>query len=127
MIAERIEARHIAGVQAWLLARGKKPWPKAMLEGPGFAVDGLAAAWLFSAPPFAIIECLVANPAAEDAERDAALDAVVRAVLDDARQRGCKVVLATTGVEAVKARAQRLGFSMLSDNNALLAANVGGP
>lgn len=120
-----IAPKHVADAQAWLLARGRKPWPKAMLEAPGFVVDGVAAVWLFATPPFALIECLVANPERGSDERDAALDAVVAAALESARGQGVRVVYSTTTNGAVMARAERHGFTTIHTGAALLVADLG--
>lgn len=120
-----ITDKHRVDAQAWLVARGTKPWPKAMLDAPGFAVDGVAAVWLFATPPYALIECLVANPAADEEQRDAALDAVVAAALASAREQGVRVVYSTSTIGAVVARAERHGFVTIHSGAALIVADLG--
>lgn len=117
---------HIAGVQRWLEDRGMKPWPRVMFQAPGFIVPGVAAVWIFTTPPFALVECLVSNPAATSDDRDAALDAVVTAALDYAREKGVRVVYSTTTNGAVMARAEKHGFHVVQTNAALLVADLGG-
>jgi N-acetylglutamate synthase-like GNAT family acetyltransferase len=119
-------AKHVADAQAWLLARGRQPWPASMFSLDGWAVEGVAAVWLYLTGPFALIEMLSANPAVDDAKRSAALDAVVSAALDDANRRGVRAVFATTTHAGVVARANRLGFKTLREHATMLVADLGG-
>ncbi len=117
---------HAKDAQLWLSLRGKKPWPLAMFDAPGFVVEGVAAVWLYATPPFALIEALVANPDVAPSYRNDALDAVVTAALAEAERQGVRVVYSTTTIDAVRERAERLGFETIHQNAALIIAQVGG-
>jgi hypothetical protein len=118
--------QHVMDVQLWLSFRGQRPWPLWMFDTHGYAVDGLAVVWMYVTGPFALIELLCGNPAADAGQRDQALDAVAAAALADAKRMGVRAVFVTTTLRAVAERASKFGFQTIHTQASMLVADLGG-
>jgi hypothetical protein len=111
---ERYEAgRHYEALSKWLHFYDLAPIDPAFLPPTGFVVEGIAMGFLVRTDTkLALLEPLVNNGYAPVAEREAATDLVVLAILDEARAQGFRVVEGNTNLQAVVSRALRLGFTL---------------
>jgi hypothetical protein len=114
MIVQRYEAsRHYQMLSKWLHFYDAAPIDEAFLAPTGFVVEGIAMGFLLRTDTKrALIEPLVNNGYAPAADREAATDLVVLAILEEARAQGFRVVQGNTVLDAVVARALRLGFTL---------------
>lgn len=117
--------KHVDDVLSWLVARGHAPYPRELLSGLGFVVDGIAACWIYeTGTPLVVLEHLVANPEVDLDQRDEAIDAVVAAALAEAHRRGGRFVYATTKLPAVVERARRHGFNVAREGATMIVADL---
>lgn len=120
-------AAHVADVQRWLAARGKRPYPTELLVGHGFVVEGVAACWLYATgTPLMLLEHLVGNPDVDGETRGDGIDAVVAAAFDRARELGGRYVYAMTRLPGVVERSRKHGFEVVREGSWMIAANIGG-
>lgn len=115
-------------VNAWLAFYDQEPHPRGLADVPGFIVDGGAACWLlvFEHGCGAMLEFLVAAPGTSGEVRSEAIDAVVAAALDEARQRGLSFIYSTTSHPGVVERSKRHGFNIHTAGLTALRADLGG-
>lgn len=98
---------------AWMRFYDLEPIVPEFLPPTGFVVQGLAMGFLYKTDTrIALLETLVSNGYAPRAQRDAATDAVVAAILEAARAGGFHIIQGYTTVGAVVDRALRHGFTV---------------
>lgn len=109
-------ARHYEVLCKWFHFYDLPPVDEDFLPPTGFVAEGLAMGFLVRTDTkLATMEPLVSNGYAPLAERDAAMDAVVLALLEEAKGLGYRVVEGFTTIEGVVARGRRLGFEVDDD------------
>jgi len=93
-------------VEGWYRARGLAQPPPSTLSACGFIEPGVAAGWLYRTDAdFALAEGIVTNPAATPGERHAALNALMGALVEQARKCGFRVVLGVCRDPGIASRA----------------------
>ncbi len=104
---------HFEELNSWFLARDAgSPLVPETLPKVGFIIPGKAAGFLYQTDSnIAWIENLVAAPGLGKKERSELIDAIVLAVAAEARRRGFAALVGFTELDAVKERAERLGFA----------------
>jgi hypothetical protein len=106
-------ARHYEVLCKWFHFYDLPPIDEDFLPPTGFVAEGLAMGFLVRTDTkVATMEPLVSNGYAPLAERDAAMDAVVTALLAEAKGLGYRVVEGFSTIDAVIARGRRLGFAV---------------
>jgi hypothetical protein len=112
-VAEQYVAEvHEARIRSWYEARGKSAPQTAFLSPLGFVAKH-AAAWLYlTGTPLALVESLIVDPKASEAERLESLFVVTETIADVARGAGCTVLLGYTRGEGVARRAQGHGWAV---------------
>ncbi len=112
---------HFEQVRRWYEYHGEE-LPLEALPPTGFIIPWKAAGFLYRTDScMAFIEGLVASTALSREERSQALDAIVLAIIHEARRLGFKSLLGYTGLDAVVKRAERLGFSLVEKDIQLVA------
>lgn len=100
-------------VSAWWTAHKWPVIPPDMLPPTGLIVPGRAAGFLYRTDSrIAWLEFIVSNPTCDKIERRQALDAVIRALLSEARTLGFKSVFTSAAHPSLIARYQAHGFSV---------------
>lgn len=121
----RFEPADIDEVNGWCAARGLDPLDPAALPPVGFVEPGLAAGWLYRTDAdLALVEGLVTNPTVPLRQRSRAVDAVTRALLDEAKAFGVRRVVAFCREPGVARRAVRLGFAQAGEYT-MVAMQIG--
>jgi hypothetical protein len=106
-------AQHRGWLRAWLDWHDERPVTPELLPATGFVVPDLAMGFLYRTDSgVALIEVLLSNPMASRELRSEALDAVVTAIIDEARAGGFTRLLGYTALPAVVSRARRHGFEV---------------
>lgn len=102
-----------AAIERWLAGRDAvELFDWTLLPGDGLIVPQLAAGWIYlTDAPVAFVDPLVRNPEAPAEAASAALDAIVRGLIEIARANRKRLVLAHARQPAVIERAQRHGFT----------------
>lgn len=104
--------RHYAAMADWYRGHHLQPLPREALPETGFVVPGVAAGFLYRGERgLAWVEGLISNPEARRRAHEA-LDAVVSALLQSARDSGVRLILSTTAQPAVAQRARQHGFKV---------------
>lgn len=107
-------AVHAEEIREWCLGWNISPELTQELPEMGVVARGLACAFLYRTDsPLCLIDALLTAPGASDAERDAAVDAVVTALFDIAAHLGFTKMGAYTAIPAVVERAERHGFEFV--------------
>lgn len=102
---------HYPTVNAWMQF-WNEVLPEHALPKTGFIIPGKAAGFLYRTDSsVAWIETLVAAPGLGREERSQAVDAIVSAIIEEARKLGFKLLLGHTVLDAVVKRAERFGFT----------------
>ncbi|SEK92963.1 hypothetical protein SAMN05444354_10395 [Stigmatella aurantiaca] len=115
---------HFEQILHWNQAR-KEVLTADILPQTGYILPGKAAGFLYRTDSsVAWIENLVAAPELSREERSVAIDAIVKAVSDEARRLGFKMLLGYTVLDAVVKRAERLGFAHVEGNFQLVALQL---
>lgn len=121
----RATEEHVEQLQGWLEARGLRRYPPELLVGHGFAVDSLAACWIYTTgTPLVLLEHLVANPAVDAETRGRAIDAVVAAALSAARELGGRWVYAMTTRPSILERSRGHGFEVAIAGATMIAVDL---
>lgn len=127
MIAVEATPRHVEDAIGWMVARGMPALPADTFASTGFVVPGVAGCWLYlTNSSLAYLEMLVTNPAADVGDRDRAQDLVIFRCLEEAREEGCRTVIAPVARPCVLRRAERLGFIVVARELSLIAFPLGG-
>ena len=96
----------------WYTARGISVPPASALPKIGFIVDNIAAGFLYQTDSsVTLLEGFITNQDTTQAERDAGLDQIVKALMAEADTLGATTVLAMTQSQAIYNRACKFGFS----------------
>ncbi len=104
-------AIHGEMIRSWARRRELPELRLDLLPPTGRIVPDLAVGFMYRTDtPIAFIESFVANPDADAAERDAAIDRVVHALFDDLRAAGCELIWGWTARDVIVARARKHGF-----------------
>lgn len=110
-----VREEHYEQVSGWLRL-WKQDMPPSALPRNGFIVPGKAAGFLYlTDSSVAWLENLVAAPGLSREERSQAVDAVVTAVIERAREHGVEMLMAYTRLDAVVERGKRFGFMHVAD------------
>lgn len=116
-----VREEHYEQVRGWL-RHWKQDLPPTALPRNGFIIPGKAAAFLYlTDSSVAWIENLVAAPGLSREERSQAVDAVVMAAIDRARELGVELVMGYTRLDAVVQRVARFGFIHVADGYHVVA------
>jgi hypothetical protein len=103
--------RHYPLFQQWYAPHVGVVMSPDFLPKVGFVVPDIAMGFLYQTDSKVChIEGLVANPLVSRDLRTSAVDAVVLAIIKEARALGFRALHGTTSLRAVVDRAQRLGF-----------------
>jgi hypothetical protein len=105
-----VREEHFEQVRGWLRFWKQDIVPKALPRN-GFIIPGKAAGFLYlTDSSVAWIENLIAAPGLSREERTQAVDAIVTAVIERARQLDVDVLMGYTRLDVVVQRAKRFGF-----------------
>lgn len=108
-------------VCVWWRKHDWTPVPVSSLPRTGFIVDDLAAGFLYITDTnLTWLEWVVANPEAEKEQRSKAVDAVIEALLDRAKELGFTRVFTSTNNPALEKRFHKHGFGSFDKNVTLL-------
>ncbi|MDC0712174.1 hypothetical protein POL68_27150 [Stigmatella sp. ncwal1] len=119
-----VPEQHFEQILRWNQAR-KEVLTADILPQTGFILPGKAAGFLYRTDSsVAWIENLVAAPELNREQRSVAIDAIVKAVSDEARKLGFKMLLGYTVLDVVVKRAQRLGFAHVEGDFKLVALQL---
>lgn len=100
----------------WCFIRDINEPPQWALPKSGVIVDGIAVGFLILTNNHCgIIEYFISNPVSDKRERDKALDDIVVALLDIAKQMNVKMVTCNSQHPAIKDRAIKHGFNLLGN------------
>jgi hypothetical protein len=129
MIVRKVWIQDQDTINAWRAAFGLTPMHfKLFTGGDGFMAVGsrpLAACWLYTTPSgMGMLEGLIADPAAEPAEKSAALDEVVKEAMATAQSDGCVMLFGVSTLPAVVDRAKRHGFEIIKQNATMFACKL---
>lgn len=110
-----VREEHYEQVRGWMRL-WKQDMPPTALPRNGFIIPGKAAGFLYlTDSSIAWIESLVAAPGLSREERSQAVDAIVTAVIERARELGVEMLMGYTHLDAVVQRAVRLGFMHVAE------------
>src|SRR5688572_25462795 len=105
-----VREEHFEQIRDWLRFRKEDIVPKALPEN-GFIIPGKAAGFLYRTDSsVAWIENIVAAPGLSREERSEAVDAVIAAVIERAKELGFELLVGYTVLDVVVKRAQHFGF-----------------
>jgi hypothetical protein len=122
-----VREEHYEQVRGWLRL-WKQDMPPTALPRNGFIIPGRAAIFLYlTDSSVAWIENLVAAPGLSREERSQAVDAVVTAAIDRARELGVEMLMAYTRLDAVVQRGARFGFMHVADGYHAVALPLKAP
>lgn len=120
-----VREQHFEQVREWLRNWNEDIVPRGLPEN-GFIIPGKAAGFLYRTDSsVAWIENLVAAPGLDRQERNLAVDAIVAAVVERARELGFEVLMGYTSLEAVLNRAERFGFMHVASGFHVIALQLG--
>lgn len=95
----------------WWTEYGWSPIPASLLPASGLIVPGLAAGFVYlSNSSLAWIEWVVGNPAAPSADRDAALEILIPALMEQAKAAGAEMAVLATKHKKLIGRLESHGF-----------------
>ena len=101
---------HYKMVAEWWEKQGRQV-PFSWLPATGFVVQDLAAGFLYTTDSqIGFFEMLTKNPEAGQQEVNRALDAIVGAIMEEAKSKEMKAVVGLTGELSVAQRARKHGF-----------------
>lgn len=110
MIRKYLDSDYIQ-LQSWQKARGLNMPEHGYLSNIGFIVPNKASGFLYTTNSnICHLEMLCSNPDINKKDRDEAINSIVFAIIDTAKQLGFKVITSTTQIEAVKQRSLLHGF-----------------
>jgi hypothetical protein len=122
-----VREEHFEQIREWFRFRKEDIVPKALPEN-GFIIPGKAAGFLYRTDSsVAWIENLIAAPDLSREERNQAVDAIVAAVVERAKELGFDVLLGYTVLDVVVQRAKRFGFMHVTDGFHLVALTLRPP
>ena len=94
MTARRFMHDDLATINEWHAARGQLPAPREMLPVVGCIVDGVACGFVYRTDSaIGFLDGFVTNPEASSEARHAGLAAVMRALEDECRTSGIRVIV----------------------------------
>lgn len=112
MIVRRYEEKDFPTIKKWGADWGAD-YVEDQFPNTGFIVDGVAAYFLYSTDSNVCwLENMISNKFAEPLARARALDLLVDAILNEARELGFTVAYATTNIIAVAKRARQNGAAI---------------
>jgi hypothetical protein len=95
------------------------------LPKTGFIVPGKAAGFIYlTDSPVAFMECLVGARDIDAQVRNEALDVIVIALCEEAKRRGCTIVMGTTQFDALVKRSERLGWKYVGGGYHVVAKEL---
>lgn len=107
----RFKKSDLNQVQEWAKARGAGEMDESLLSSTGMIVDGVAAGFLYlTNSRAAIIDGYISNPNSLKLERDQALNAITKGLLELARACGAKFIKCDSQLPAIQQRALANGF-----------------
>jgi hypothetical protein len=122
-----VREEHFELVRGWLRSREQDIVPRALPEN-GFIVPGKAAGFLYRTDSsVAWIENIVAAPGLSREERNEAVDAVVAAIIERAKELGFELLVGYTLLDVVVKRAERFGFTHVDGGFHLVALTLRPP
>jgi hypothetical protein len=122
-----VREEHFEQIRAWLRFRKEDIVPRALPEN-GFVIPGKAAGFLYRTDSsIALIENLVAAPGLSREERGEAVDAIVTAVIERAKELGFDMLVGYTVLDVVVKRAQRFGFRHVAQGFHVIALTLKPP
>ena len=105
------EDDHYPMLMDWWEKRGMGMTPEERLPEIGYIVPEVAAGFLYQTDSdIALIEGLISNPETDGFTRHGALDAIVDALAEKAKELGFKTLYGFTRQRAVARRAERHGY-----------------
>ena len=104
-------------INEWFKANNWPTFQEEALPKTGYIADNTAAGFLYKTDSkFAVMEWIVTDPSQSPERRNAALDAVVKALLDNAKADGYKYIHTSIIDEGLKKRYQSHGFQITDTN-----------
>lgn len=108
---------HYPTLSKWWREWDQPPPPLDWLPRTGVVAGGYAAGFLYTTDSnVCIFDCYIANPESDPRDRDAALDAVTRELVERARELKFKAIVVNTKIDAIKSRAARHGFAYTGEH-----------
>jgi hypothetical protein len=116
-----VPEEHFAQVDQWHKEWNQTVTPDA-LPKVGFIVPGLAVGFLYQTDSsVGMIETFIVPKNADKVERGKAIDAIILAIIAEARRLGFKSLLGSTQLDAMVKRVERLGFTYAGGGYHLVA------
>lgn len=109
--------RDYDSILSWYAA-WKLPAPPQSLIPTGFIVPTVCAGFLYlTDTTLGIIDLYISNPEVPKEKRDRCLDIITGDLIIHGKNSGCKILMATSNVPAVKKRSEFHGFKYSGDTS----------
>ncbi len=122
MEVERWNAtKHGPLVAGWIRARGlgEDAGDLSLLPTSGFVVGGIAVGFVYlTNSALAFMDGFMTDPDSDKATRSKALDMLLNALFDEARELGYKAVAGTTSAQPLADRLAQHGFNVIAGSYA---------
>ena len=102
----------------WHMAWEKPTPPQHLLPKNGFIIPEVCAGFLYlTDSSLGIIDIYICNPKVPKYERNKYLNILTTEILTLAKQLGCKSLLATSNIDAIKKRSEFHGFKYMCETS----------
>lgn len=118
--------RHLAMLEEWLRLRGgPQIQDVSALPPTGFVVDDAVIGFLYRTDASqAFVGNFISDPRSNVEARREALDALMAAIVEEARGAGYRTIVATTRIRTLAERFKQHGFDTLGDDFAYVVGRV---
>ncbi len=110
-------ATHGPVVSEWIRARGlgENAGDLSLLPTSGFVIGGIAVGFIYlTNSRLAFMDGFMTDPTSDRRERDLALDLLIVALFDEARELGYTAVAGTTSAQPLADRLAQHGFNIIT-------------
>lgn len=92
--------------------------PQDMLPANGFIIPEICAGFLYlTDSKLGIIDCYISNPEVSPIVKNKFLNVLTVEILACAKQKGCRALMATTKINAIKKRSELHGFKYIQETS----------
>ena len=105
----------------WYMEWDEPVPPREMLPLNGFVVPGICAGFLYlTDSKLGIIDCYISNPMISPYVRNKFLNIMTESIIKCAQLNGCRALMASSNVSAIKKRSELHGFKYRGDTSLYL-------